>query len=99
MLVSWASETSFSQNLRSLPEWQPGYFDLHHINTGRGNAAYLVFPDGTSLLVDAGDISDTHPRTVSPRNSARKPHDRRSAPALDSGIYSSILPPKPTRPS
>ena len=28
-----------------LPEWQAGYLDIHQISTGRGNAAYLIFPD------------------------------------------------------
>ncbi|MBK7870337.1 MAG: hypothetical protein IPJ74_06425 [Saprospiraceae bacterium] len=65
----------FSVSLRAqLPPWQEGFLDIHHISTGRGNAAYLVFPDGTTILIDAGDISDTHPRTLSPRNSSRKPN-------------------------
>ena len=29
-----------------LPEWQAGYLDIHQISTGRGNAAYLIFPTG-----------------------------------------------------
>jgi hypothetical protein len=28
-----------------LPAWQEGYLDLHHINTGRGNAAFYILPD------------------------------------------------------
>ena len=35
--------------------------ELHHINTGRGNAGFYIFPDGTTMLVDAGDMSETHP--------------------------------------
>lgn len=38
-----------------LPAWQPGQLDIHVINTGRGDAALLVLPDGTSLQFDAGD--------------------------------------------
>src|ERR1044072_2776377 len=38
-----------------LPPWTPGTLDIHQINTGRGNAALLIFPDGTSMLLDAGD--------------------------------------------
>lgn len=30
-----------------------GYFTD---STGRGNAAYLIFPDGTTMLLDAGDL-------------------------------------------
>ncbi|BCS32261.1 hypothetical protein TBR22_A14710 [Luteitalea sp. TBR-22] len=39
----------------TLPPWQPGNLDIHVINTGRGDAALLVLPDGTSLQFDAGD--------------------------------------------
>lgn len=42
-----------------LPAWTPGTLDLHQIVTGRGNAAFMQFPDGTTLLVDAGDAGDT----------------------------------------
>ena len=38
-----------------LPNWQPGNLDIHFINTGRGDAALLVLPDGTTLQFDAGD--------------------------------------------
>ena len=34
--------------------WSPGYLDIHHINTGRGDAAFFIFPDGTTMLFDAG---------------------------------------------
>ena len=36
--------------------WQEGDLDLHFIYTGTGEACYHIFPDGTSILVDAGDI-------------------------------------------
>src|SRR3546814_8964776 len=38
-----------------LPAWTKGYFDIHHISTGRGNATYFVFPDGSTMLIDAGE--------------------------------------------
>ncbi len=40
-----------------LAPWQPGWLDIHHIATGRGNATLVLFPDGTSLLIDAGAAS------------------------------------------
>ena len=36
--------------------FRSGYLDIHQISTGRGNAAYLIFPDGTTMLLDAGDL-------------------------------------------
>lgn len=58
-----------------LPAWKPGYLDLHHINTGRGNAAFYVLPDGTTILFDAGELDPTSPRTTSRRNTPIKPDD------------------------
>ncbi len=60
--------------------WEKGWLDIHHISTGRGDAAYFIFPDATTLLVDAGDMSETHPRALSPRNTKRLPNTSRSAP-------------------
>jgi beta-lactamase superfamily II metal-dependent hydrolase len=39
-----------------LPVWTPGTLDIHQIQTGRGNAAFFVFPDGTTMLLDAGEV-------------------------------------------
>jgi hypothetical protein len=58
----------FGQVGAPLPPWSRGTLDIHQISTGRGNAAVLVFPDGTTMLVDAGaagdgqTIADTDPR-------------------------------------
>lgn len=56
-----------------LPLWTQGALDIHQISTGRGNSALIIFPDGTSMLVDAGAISGKNPRYVAPR-----PDDSRS---------------------
>jgi len=60
---------------RPLPAWQEGMLDLHHINTGRGNAAFFIFPDGTTLLFDAGELDPTNSRTLSKRNTVIRPND------------------------
>ncbi len=38
---------------KTLPDWQEGYLDIHAINTGRGESQLLIFPDGTTMLIDA----------------------------------------------
>ena len=39
-----------------LPLWQEGVLDIHAISTGRGECFYYIFPDGTTMMVDAGDL-------------------------------------------
>lgn len=44
-----------------LSEWKPGSLDIHCINTGRGESSFIVFPDGTTMLVDAaGSLLKKH---------------------------------------
>lgn len=58
---------------KPLPAWQKGYLDIYHINTGRGNAAYFLLPDGTSMLIDAGELSPLDERTFTARNAVIRP--------------------------
>lgn len=45
---------------KTLPLWEEGFLDIHHINTGCGECAFCILPDGTTLLIDAGGrISDS----------------------------------------
>lgn len=37
----------------ALPAWEKGEFDIHFINTTAGECIFLIFPDGTQMLVDA----------------------------------------------
>lgn len=53
ILLALISCTAFGQDL---PPWQKGFFDIHHIHTGSGNATFFVFPDGTTMLFDAGEV-------------------------------------------
>ena len=56
-----------------LPAWQVGNLDIHQISTGRGNAAFMVLPDGTSVLFDAGAAGDGVPFTDVRPNATRSP--------------------------
>jgi glyoxylase-like metal-dependent hydrolase (beta-lactamase superfamily II) len=56
-----------------LPRRAAGGLDIHHINTGRGNAALLVLPDGTSVLLDAGNGGNPPPRGTPARPDASQP--------------------------
>lgn len=60
---------------KPLPAWQRGEFDIHHINTGRGEAQLMILPDGTSLLVDmSGKTVERPPFSLPTRpNTSRAP--------------------------
>ena len=54
--------------------WQPGMLDIHQISSGRGNAGLYIFPDGTTLLVDAGELPLKTPKHTADRpDSSRLP--------------------------
>jgi len=48
-----------------LPPWQPGVLEIHHLDTGRGNCSVVIGPDGTSMMIDAGDAHSAE-RTMAP---------------------------------
>ena len=71
LLLTFAAFATFFQLATAqeyLPKWQEGYMDIHTIATGRGDATFIVMPDGTTLMIDAGDngkIKDPqHPDTT-----------------------------------
>lgn len=55
-----------------LAPWQPGWLDIHHIATGRGNATFVMLPDGTSMLIDAGASNNGLDTSVAPRPDASR---------------------------
>ena len=42
----------------ALAPWSPGYLEIHHIATNRGNAAFFIQPDGTTPYLSAPLPSD-----------------------------------------
>ncbi len=67
LVTVWASS-------QELPQWQEGYLDIHHINTGRGDCTFCILPDGSTMLIDAGDNNRANERVV-----AAKPDTTRRA--------------------
>jgi len=56
-----------------LAPWSPGELDIHQISTGRGNAAFFILPDGTTLLVDAGAAAGGTTQTAPHPDASRQP--------------------------
>lgn len=77
-----------------LPPWSRGILDIHQIHTGRGNAAFFQFPDGTTMLLDAGAVPDRVGLELGPQrpNASRTPaawiaaYVQRFAPKLDYAV-------------
>lgn len=60
---SWLMTAQKDQSF--LPHWTEGEMEIHHIYTGRGEAVFCIFPDGTTMLIDAGDAGPhSDPRTT-----------------------------------
>ena len=82
LFLIYSAITAYGQDKSTtLEPWTDGMLDIHFINTGRGNASFLVLPDGTTLLIDAGDMNAAEtekansPLKVSPAlpNSSARP--------------------------
>lgn len=57
-----------------IPVWQEGEMEIHHIYTGGGEGVFCIFPDGTTMLIDAGDNGphiDLRKTATSPNDSKR----------------------------
>ncbi len=48
--------------------WKEGDLDLHFIYTGLSESCYHIFPDGTSILIDTGDVPPRQGIPVLPDN-------------------------------
>lgn len=51
------TETTEAEVGKPLPKWSEGYFDIHAVNSGRGECTFLIMPDGTTMLIDAGEVT------------------------------------------
>ena len=60
-----------------LTPWKPRQLDIHHLSLGRGVCAFLICPDGTTIMIDAGDAEDRpeiHKYLIDPKpDGSRRP--------------------------
>lgn len=56
MCVCCLSNVAHTQTSAAIPAWEDGILEIHTISTGRGNCQYLIMPDGTTMMIDAGDF-------------------------------------------
>jgi beta-lactamase superfamily II metal-dependent hydrolase len=79
---------------QNLTPWQKGNLEIHHINTGSGNSSFFIFPDGTTLLFDAGEIDrKAKSRTSNPLKAAPAlPNDSTTAAQCIVNYIQHVLP-------
>lgn len=64
-LVTLTTLPAHSQTVgEPLSAWSDGTLDIHHINTGKGDSTFFIFPDGTTMLLDAGATNEPAPVTA-----------------------------------
>ncbi|MEQ6120547.1 MBL fold metallo-hydrolase [Reichenbachiella sp. MALMAid0571] len=54
--INKRSKPNKTNNLREFKSWETGYLDIHHINTGKGDACFMILPDGTTVIFDVGNM-------------------------------------------
>ncbi len=69
-----------------LPPWSEGCLDIHLINSGNGECNFFIMPDGTTMLIDAGEM----PRKE--KHVPRRPDDSTRANKVYSRYISNFLP-------
>jgi hypothetical protein len=71
--LALSGHASFAQLTRTnnftsvLPAWARGDLEIHQIDTGRGNAMFLLAPDGTTMLIDCGTTRNSSDLVAPPR--------------------------------
>lgn len=76
---------------KTLPAWTEGCLDIHHINTGRGESAFYILPDGTTMLIDAaGSLLKTSDKPPTPS----KPNDQITSGAVIIDYVKAYMPAK-----
>ena len=64
-----------------MTRWQEGWFEIHSINTGRGECFFYILPDGTTALLDSAGAN--------PMDDELESHGYPLAPAKPSGEITS----------
>ena len=62
---------------QKLPKWTEGCLDIHSINSGRGECTFYILPDGTTMLVDAGEFHNggvRHPMVEQKPDTLTRPY-------------------------
>ncbi|MDO5553637.1 MAG: MBL fold metallo-hydrolase [Planctomycetia bacterium] len=71
----WAGDAGNEELDKPYSGWREGEMDIHFINTGLGESAFLIFPDSTSMVIDAGDSGNGNDSIEKFPDRSRRPGD------------------------
>ncbi len=57
MAAAWSAAAASPSAGSGWDGWKKGHFQIHFIYTGVAESMFMLFPDGTSMLLDCGDHS------------------------------------------
>src|SRR5690606_12596053 len=66
--LCWNSKASAQDVGEVYSNWSTGFLDIHHISTGKGECMFAIMPDGTTMMIDAGETG-TDKRNFKPDGS------------------------------
>lgn len=79
VILVFALFISLGAGAQTLEPWKKGNLDIHFITTGRGDCAFMIMPDATTMLIDAGELNPADSRTQSARTAPLQPDNSQPA--------------------
>lgn len=67
-----SNSKNIAQVGKTLPAWEEGMLDIHAVNTARGECTFYILPDGTTMVVDAGEFIH---QAKNMQNDTQRPND------------------------
>jgi len=94
--LTLGAQTSDAAKPEKLKTWSEGYLDIHFINTGRGDLSFLILPDGTTALIDAGNLQkeEFEAKYAPLKATSPVPNDALSAANYAARYIRNVLPPQ-----
>lgn len=81
--------SAYPQSGNTIPARQNGEMDIYQLSTGMGNACFIIMPDGTNLLIDAGAVNRDYKRKINP---VPRPDDSKPAGQRIADFVAALIP-------
>ncbi|CAB9515146.1 Inherit from NOG: competence protein ComEC [Seminavis robusta] len=55
--LKWDAAVPTTSAKQVFDPWKPGFLDIHHLYVGSSVSTFIILPDSTTLLIDAGQVN------------------------------------------